>query len=77
MRPINGILSGPKGLTATHQLSHTIAAAAEREIEIAAAIQECINEGVDKLTEAIHERTNQLLETLETVEGNARVKRKP
>jgi hypothetical protein len=80
IRPISGKVSGPKGLSATHDLSGALATVAEPEIDIAAAIQECINESMAKLTEAVQERTEQLLETLATVEGTtgtAMAKRKP
>jgi TRAP-type C4-dicarboxylate transport system substrate-binding protein len=53
--------------------------AAEPEIDIAAAIEECINESMTKLATAIQERTDQLLETLAAADATivAPTKRKP
>jgi hypothetical protein len=44
-------------------------AAAEPEIAVAEAIQEYINESMAKLSEAIQERTEQLLETIAAIDG--------
>jgi hypothetical protein len=51
----------------------------EPEVDIAAAIEECINESMAKLAAAVQERTGQLLETLATADAaiSAAAKRKP
>jgi hypothetical protein len=53
--------------------------AAEPTVDVAAAIEECISESMGKLAAAIQERTDQLLETLATVDATviANSKRKP
>jgi hypothetical protein len=72
IRPITAKTPGSKGLSATHDLAGVLgAAAAEPEIDVAAAIQDCINETMAKLSEAVQERTEQLLETIASVDAMA------
>jgi hypothetical protein len=50
----------------------------EPEVDIVAAIQECVNESMAKLATAIQERTDQLMDTLTAVDAAiGGVKRKP
>jgi hypothetical protein len=63
---------GQKGLAATNDLSMAFCVVPpEPEIDIAAAIQDCINESMAKLSGAIQNRTERLLETIASVDGTA------
>jgi hypothetical protein len=77
VRAVNSKGSFSKGLNGAHNLCPAlIPEAAAPEIDIEAAIQEYISESMAKLTEAVQDRTEQLIETIASVEAATQVKRK-